>query len=95
VAALNGPQDHLPLAGGITRAAGLRLEAIETACPASRASNAKGAFYLFPNVAQTGLGSLGFLRPTARTAEGRRRAGTAFGAGDYIPLSYAPAWKRS
>ena len=51
--------------------------------------NAKGAFYLFPNIAQTGLKSAEFC---ARLLDAEKVAavpGIAFGADDYIRLSYA------
>ena len=51
--------------------------------------NAKGAFYLFPNVSNTGLKSAEFC---ARLLEQEKVAavpGIAFGADDYIRLSYA------
>jgi len=51
--------------------------------------NAKGAFYLFPNIAGTGLKSTEFC---ARLLESEKVAavpGIAFGADDYIRLSYA------
>ena len=51
--------------------------------------NAKGAFYLFPNIAKTGLKSTDFC---ARLLEAEKVAavpGIAFGADDYIRLSYA------
>lgn len=55
--------------------------------------NAKGAFYLFPNISGTGLKSREFC---ARLLEGERVAavpGIAFGADDYIRLSYATSMK--
>ena len=51
--------------------------------------NAKGAFYLFPNIAKTGLKSADF---SARLLEAEKVAvvpGMAFGADDCIRLSYA------
>ena len=51
--------------------------------------NAKGAFYLFPNIAKTGLKSSEFC---ARLLDAEKVAavpGIAFGADDYIRLSYA------
>ena len=51
--------------------------------------NAKGAFYLFPNIAKTGLNSTDFC---ARLLEAEKVAavpGIAFGADDCIRLSYA------
>jgi len=51
--------------------------------------NPKGAFYLFPNISETGLKSTDFC---ARLLEAEKVAavpGIAFGADDYIRISYA------
>jgi aspartate aminotransferase len=51
--------------------------------------NAKGAFYLFPNVSKLGLKSTEFC---ARLLEAEKVAavpGIAFGADDYLRISYA------
>ena len=51
--------------------------------------NAKGAFYLFPNISKLGLKSTEFC---ARLLEQEKVAavpGIAFGADDYIRISYA------
>ena len=89
VAALTGPQDHLPmwLAEFNRRRtfAWKRLNAI----PGISCVNAKGAFYLFPNISKTGLKSTEFC---ARLLESEKVAavpGIAFGADDYIRISYA------
>jgi aspartate aminotransferase len=89
VAALTGPQDHLKvwLAEYSKRRsyAHQRLNAM----PGVSCVNAKGAFYLFPNIAKTGLKSAEFC---ARLLEAEKVAavpGIAFGADDYIRLSYA------
>ena len=89
VAALTGPQDHLPvwLAEFNRRRtfAWKRLSAI----PGVSCVNAKGAFYLFPNISGTGLKSSEFC---ARFLESEKVAavpGIAFGADDYIRISYA------
>jgi aspartate aminotransferase len=89
VAALTGPQDHLKqwLAEFDKRRlfAWKKLNAI----PGISCVNAKGAFYLFPNIAGTGLKSSDFC---ARLLESEKVAavpGIAFGADDYIRLSYA------
>lgn len=89
VAALTGPQDHLQkwLAEFSKRReyAWKRLNDIAgISC-----INAKGAFYLFPNISGTGLKSTEFC---ARLLEAEKVAavpGVAFGADDYIRLSYA------
>lgn len=89
VAALNGPQDHLPkwLAEFDKRRsyAWQKLNRM----PGVSCVNAKGAFYLFPNISQLGLKSSEFC---ARLLEQEKVAavpGIAFGANDYIRLSYA------
>ncbi|MEI6148461.1 MAG: pyridoxal phosphate-dependent aminotransferase [bacterium] len=89
VAALQGPQDHLPkwLAefDKRRRYAHQRINAI----PGITCCNAKGAFYLFPNISVTGLSSTEFC---ARLLEQEKVAavpGIAFGADDYIRISYA------
>ena len=89
VAALTGPQDHLPkwLAefDKRRRFAHTKLNSI----PGISCVNAKGAFYLFPNISATGLKSSDFC---ARLLESEKVAavpGIAFGADDYIRLSYA------
>jgi len=89
VAALTGPQDHL--AGWLgefdrrRRYAHQRLNEI----PGLTCFNAKGAFYLFPNISAAGLGSAEFC---ARLLEQEKVAavpGIAFGADRYIRISYA------
>src|SRR6266542_136768 len=89
VAALTGPQDHLPkwLAEYDRRRAYAwkKLNGI----PGISCVNAKGAFYLFPNIGATGLKSTEFC---ARLLEQQKVAavpGIAFGADDYIRISYA------
>ena len=89
VAALTGPQDHLPrwLAEYAKRRtyAWQKLNSI----PGISCVNSKGAFYLFPNISQTGLNSSDFC---ARLLEKEKVAavpGIAFGADDYLRISYA------
>jgi aspartate aminotransferase len=89
VAALNGPQDHLKSwrAEYAKRRsyAHQRLNNI----PGISCVNAKGAFYLFPNISRLGLKSSDFC---ARLLEQERVAavpGIAFGADDYLRISYA------
>lgn len=89
VAALTGPQDHLAKWLGEfdkrRRFAHQRLNAI----PGVTCCNAKGAFYLFPNISASGMKSTEFC---ARLLESEKVAavpGIAFGADDYIRISYA------
>jgi len=89
VAALTGPQDHLKewLAefDRRRRYAHQRLNSM----PGIACVNARGAFYLFPNIAKLGLSSTEFC---ARLLEEEKVAavpGIAFGADQYIRISYA------
>ena len=89
VAALNCPQDHLPkwLAEFAKRRtfAWQKLNSI----PGITCVNAKGAFYLFPNISQTGLKSADFCAKLLEQEKVAAVPGIAFGADDYIRLSYA------
>jgi len=89
VAALNGPQDHLPkwLAEFARRRtyAFTKLNHI----PGLSCVNAQGAFYLFPNISKTGLKSSEFCAKLLEQEKVAAVPGIAFGADDYIRLSYA------
>jgi aspartate aminotransferase len=89
VAALTGPQDHLPkwLAefDKRRRYAHQKLNSI----PGVSCVNARGAFYLFPNISQTGLKSTDFCAKLLEAQKVAAVPGIAFGADDYIRLSYA------
>jgi aspartate aminotransferase len=89
VAALTGPQDHLPkwLAefDKRRRYAHQKLNSI----PGISCVNARGAFYLFPNISKTGLKSTDFCAKLLETQKVAAVPGIAFGADDYIRLSYA------
>ncbi len=89
VAALTGPQDHLPkwLAEFSQRRtfAFNKLNSI----PGISCVNAKGAFYLFPNISGTGLKSADFCAKLLEQEKVAAVPGIAFGADDYIRLSYA------
>jgi aspartate aminotransferase len=89
VAALNGPQDHLK--GWVAEYSRRRTYAWKklNSIPGVSCVNAKGAFYLFPNVSKLGLKSTEFC---ARLLEAEKVAavpGIAFGADDYLRISYA------
>ena len=89
VAALNGSQDHLAL--WLAEYSRRRSYAHQKlgAMPGITCVNAKGAFYLFPNISRLGLKSTEFC---ARLLEEEKVAavpGIAFGADDYIRISYA------
>jgi aspartate aminotransferase len=89
VAALTGPQDHLQswLAEYDQRRtyAWKKLNSI----PGLSCVNSKGAFYLFPNIAQTGLNSTDFCAKLLEAEKVAAVPGIAFGADDYLRLSYA------
>ncbi len=89
VAALNGPQDHLPKwLAEYSKRRGVAYQKLNQ-IPGLSCVNAKGAFYLFPNISKLGLKSTEFC---ARLLEQEKVAavpGIAFGADDYIRISYA------
>lgn len=89
VAALNGPQDHIKswLAEYSRRRsyAHKRLNSI----PGISCVNARGAFYLFPNVSQLGLKSTAFCAKLLEQEKVAAVPGIAFGADDFIRISYA------
>ncbi len=89
VAALTGPQDHLKswLADYAKRRsyAHQRLNAI----PGISCVNAKGAFYLFPNISQLGLKSTDFCARLLDVEKVAAVPGIAFGADEYLRISYA------
>jgi aspartate aminotransferase len=89
VAALNGSQEHLPkwLAEFDKRRtfAHQKLNSI----PGISCVNAKGAFYLFPNIAKTGLNSSDFCAKLLEQEKVAAVPGIAFGADDYLRISYA------
>ena len=89
VAALNGPQHHLK--SWLAEYAQRRSYAHQKLNSITGIScvNAKGAFYLFPNISKLGLNSTDFC---ARLLEQQKVAavpGIAFGADDYLRISYA------
>ena len=89
VAALTGPQDHLPkwLAEYNKRRtyAWQKLNSI----PGISCVNAKGAFYLFPNISKLGLKSADFCAKLLEQEKVAAVPGIAFGADDYLRISYA------
>ena len=89
VAALTGSQEHLktwvPEYDRRRKFAWQKFNAM----PGVSCVNSQGAFYLFPNISQLGLKSADFC---ARLLEQEKVAavpGIAFGADDYIRISYA------
>jgi len=94
LAAITGPMDHL--AGWLAEFSKRRAYAVERlrSIPGITCCDAKGAFYLFPNIAGTGLPSSDFC---ARLLEEQKVAavpGKAFGADDYFRLSYATSMEQ-
>ena len=89
VAALTGPQDHLKV--WLAEFAKRRTYAHQrlNAMPGITCVNAKGAFYLFPNIARTGLKSTEFCARLLDEEKVAAVPGIAFGADNYIRLSYA------
>jgi aspartate aminotransferase len=89
VAALNGPQDHL--AGWLKEYARRRSYAWKklNSIPGISCVNAKGAFYLFPNISKLGLGSIDFCAKLLDQQKVAAVPGVAFGADDYMRISYA------
>ncbi|MBI5383497.1 MAG: pyridoxal phosphate-dependent aminotransferase [Verrucomicrobia bacterium] len=89
VAALTGPLDHLSrwLAEYSKRRtyAWQKLNSI----PGISCVNAKGAFYLFPNISKLGLKSSEFCAKLLEQQKVAAVPGIAFGADEYLRLSYA------
>jgi aspartate aminotransferase len=89
VAALTGTQDHLKtwLAEFDRRRAFAwkKLNSI----PGISCVNAKGAFYLFPNISKLGLKSTDFCAKLLEQEKVAAVPGIAFGADDYLRISYA------
>ncbi|MBK9139538.1 MAG: pyridoxal phosphate-dependent aminotransferase [Verrucomicrobia bacterium] len=89
VAALTGPQDHLKV--WLAEYAKRRAYAHQrlNAMPGVSCVNAKGAFYLFPNISKTGLKSTEFCARLLDEEKVAAVPGIAFGADDYLRISYA------
>lgn len=89
VVALTGSQDHLPkwLAEFAKRRAFAFNKLSNT--PGLSCVNSKGAFYLFPNISKTGLKSSEFCAKLLEQEKVAAVPGIAFGADDYIRISYA------
>ena len=89
VAALNGPQDHLD--DWLSKFDERRRYAAERLnnMPGISCINSKGAFYLFPNMAETGLKSAEFCERLLDQAKVAAVPGIAFGADNNFRISYA------
>jgi aspartate aminotransferase len=89
VAALTGPQDHLQTwLAEFNRRRTFAWKKLNT-IPGISCVNAQGAFYLFPNISKTGLKSTEFCAKLLESEKVAAVPGIAFGADDYIRLSYA------
>ena len=89
VAALTGPQDHL--VSWLAEYSKRRSYAWKSlnGIPGISCVNAKGAFYLFPNISQSGLKSSAFCAQLLEQEKVAAVPGVAFGVDDYIRISYA------
>jgi aspartate aminotransferase len=89
VAALTGSQDHLPK--WLTEFSKRREFAFKklNSIPGISCVNAKGAFYLFPNISKVGLKSSDFCAKLLEQQKVAAVPGIAFGADDYLRISYA------
>jgi len=89
VAALNGPQDHLD--DWLSKFDERRRYAAERLnnMPGISCINSRGAFYLFPNMAETGLKSAEFCERLLAQAKVAAVPGIAFGADNNFRISYA------
>jgi aspartate aminotransferase len=89
VVALNGPQDHLK--SWLAEYAKRRGYAWKTlnSIPGISCVNAKGAFYLFPNISKLGLKSTEFCAKLLEQQKVAAVPGIAFGADEYLRISYA------
>ena len=89
VAALVGPQDHLPV--WLAEYDKRRSYACQrlNAMPGISCVSAKGAFYLFPNISQLGLSSTEFCARLLDEEKVAAVPGIAFGADHGMRISYA------
>ena len=89
VAALTGPQDHLK--GWLAEYDRRRSYAWKklNGIPRISCVNSRGAFYLFPNISQTGLNSTEFCAKLLDQEKVAAVPGIAFGADNYLRISYA------
>jgi aspartate aminotransferase len=89
VAALTGPQDHLKTwLAEFNKRRSFAWQKLNQIAGIT-CVNAKGAFYLFPNISGTGLKSTEFCAKLLEQEKVAAVPGIAFGADDYIRISYA------
>lgn len=94
VAAMTQPMDHL--AGWLEEFAKRRAYAYERLSNTKGVTccNARGAFYLFPNISGSGLKSGEFCGKLLEQQNVAAVPGIAFGADDYFRLSYATSMEQ-
>jgi aspartate aminotransferase len=89
VVALTGPQDHLgKWLAEFSKRRSFAFQKLNS-IPGISCVNAKGAFYLFPNISRTGLKSSEFCQKLLESEKVAAVPGIAFGADDYLRISYA------
>ena len=89
VAALSGPQDHLKLwLAEFTKRRNYMLQRLN-AIPGVSCIDAKGAFYLLPNISKLGLAPMEFSKQLLDEEKVAVVPGEAFGTDRHIRLSYA------
>lgn len=89
VVALNGPQDHLKIwLVEFAKRRGYAHKRLNS-IPGISCVNAKGAFYLFPNISKLGLNSTEFCAKFLEQEKVAAVPGIAFGADEYLRISYA------
>ena len=89
IAALTEPQDCVEtMKAAFAERRQVMLDGLNS-IPGLTCIKPNGAFYLFPNVSKTGLSSMDFCTKLLETAHVATIPGVAFGADDYIRLSYA------
>src|SRR5437764_5060657 len=89
VVALTGPQDHLKIwLAEFSRRRSFAHKKLNS-IPGISCVNAKGAFYLFPNISKLGLPSTEFCARLLDQEKVAAVPGIAFGADEYLRISYA------
>jgi aspartate aminotransferase len=89
IAALNGPQDCVAeMLSAFAARRKVILEALN-AIPGLECPRPDGAFYMFPSIRKTGMGSMEFCEALLGSHQVAAVPGIAFGADDAIRISYA------
>lgn len=89
IAALDGSQEHLDLWMKEFDSRRLRAWELLNGMPKVNCFRSQGAFYLFPNISATGMGSAEFCAALLEKALVAAVPGAAFGADENIRISYA------